>query len=79
MQGLIAFIGILCTGIGQAILILFILALILPEWATDIICNIIVGLIIIGIIGAIVWTFRNMFSGFSDLFKKWTYLIIIRL
>ena len=70
MQALIAIIGILCTGIGQAILVLLVLALILPEWASNILCKIIAVLIVIGLIGFIVYLLRNIVIAVISLFKQ---------
>ena len=77
MQALIALIAIFSTGIGQAILVLFILALILPEWASNILCKIIAVLIVVGLIGFIVYLFRNIVIAVISIFKQWTYLFTI--
>ena len=70
MQALIALIAIFSTGLGQAILVLFILALILPEWASNILCKIIAVLIVIGLIGFIVYLLRNIVIAVISLFKQ---------
>lgn len=70
MQALIALIAIFSTGLGQAILVLFILALILPEWASNILCKIIAVLIVIGLIGFIVYLLRNIVIVVISLFKQ---------
>lgn len=70
MQALIALIAIFSTGLGQAILVLFILALILPEWASNILCKIIAVLIVVGLIGFIVYLLRNIVIAVISLFKQ---------
>ena len=70
MQALIALIAIFSTGLGQAILVLFILALILPEWASNILCKIIAVLIVVGLIGFIVYLLRNIVIAIISLFKQ---------